>query len=141
MSTQTATPAITWSTQYSVGISTIDSQHQKLVGLLNDLHAAMMQGKGKAIIGKILDGLAEYTVSHFAHEERLMQLYRYPEFAQHKAIHDKLIAQVKKLQEDLRGEKATISLDVMSFLQRWLVDHIQGVDKKYTAHMQAAGVK
>jgi len=92
-------------------------------------------------MGGILDGLATYTVSHFAHEERLMQLYSYPDFVKHKSEHDKLIAQVKSLQEDFRSGKATISLDVMEFLRRWLIDHICGVDKQYTAHLKAAGVR
>ena len=29
----------------------------------------------------------------------------------------------------------------MTFLKDWLVNHIVGVDKKYTVHMKTAGVK
>jgi hemerythrin len=32
-------------------------------------------------------------------------------------------------------------MEVMRFLQHWLVDHICGVDKKYTEHLHAAGLK
>jgi hypothetical protein len=32
-------------------------------------------------------------------------------------------------------------MEVMRFLQHWLVDHIVGVDKQYSAHLRAAGVK
>jgi hemerythrin len=28
----------------------------------------------------------------------------------------------------------------MMFLQRWLIGHIANLDKKYTAHLNAAGV-
>jgi hemerythrin-like metal-binding protein len=141
MSTNTAVKAVTWSNQYSVGVARIDSEHQKLIGMLNDLHAAMMEGRGKSVIGTVLDGLASYTVSHFANEERLMQLYSYPDFDRHKAIHDKLVVQVKTLQEELRSGNATVSLEVLSFLQNWLVDHIVGVDQRYAAHLHAAGVR
>lgn len=136
-----APKAVTWSPQYSVGIAAIDSEHQKLIGLLNDLHAAMMQGQGRAVMGKVLDGLSAYTVSHFAHEESLLRMHAYRDYAPHKAEHDKLIKQVKSLQEDFSAGNATILLEVMTFLQNWLVNHIVGVDKKYTAHLQAAGVK
>jgi hemerythrin-like metal-binding protein len=136
-----APKAVTWSTQYSVGIAAIDAEHQKLIGLLNDLHAAMLQGRGRAVMGKVLDGLSAYTVSHFAHEENLMRLHSFPGYAAHKAEHDKLVKQVKSLQEEFREGNATISLEVMTFLQNWLVNHIVGVDRKYTAHLQAAGVK
>jgi hemerythrin-like metal-binding protein len=136
-----APKAVTWSEQYSVGVASIDSEHQKLIGLLNDLHAAMMSGQGRTVMGKVLDGLSAYTVTHFAHEEGLMRLHAYPAYLPHKAEHDKLVKQVKSLQEEFRGGNATISLEVMSFLQDWLVNHIVGVDKKYTVHMKAAGVK
>jgi len=141
MSTNTATKAVTWSNQYSVGVAKIDSEHQKLIGMLNDLHAAMTEGRGRSVIGSVLDGLAAYTVSHFANEEKLMQLYLYPDYARHKAIHDKLVGQVKSLQEEFHSGNATISLDVLTFLQGWLVDHIVGVDQKYAAHLHAAGVR
>jgi hemerythrin-like metal-binding protein len=137
----TVTNAVTWSSQYSVGIATIDSEHQKLIGLINDLHAAMREGRGKAAMGRILDGVAAYTVSHFANEEKLMRLHLYPGYERHKAEHDKLVKQVKSLQAEFHSGNATISLEVMAFLQDWLVNHIVGVDKRYTAHFQAAGVR
>jgi hemerythrin-like metal-binding protein len=101
----------------------------------------MLEGRGKAVVGRTLDGLADYTKSHFVNEERLMRIHAYPAFEPHKAEHDKLIGQVKHLQEEHRAGKTVICMEVMRFLQHWLVDHIAGVDKKYTAHLQAAGVK
>jgi hemerythrin-like metal-binding protein len=141
MATETATKLVTWTDQYSVGIARIDAEHQKLIGLVNDLYSAMLGGRGKDIVGHTLDGLADYTKSHFVNEERLLRIHSYPEFETHKAEHDKLIRQVKHLQDEHRAGKAVISMDVMRFLQHWLVDHIVGVDKKYTAHLQTAGVK
>src|SRR5208283_4095073 len=88
---------IAWSGRYSVGISRIDTQHQRLVDLINELHAAMLAGEGDSALAKILDGLAGYAVSHFATEETLMKKFGYPGYEQHKAEHDKLAAQVKLL--------------------------------------------
>jgi hemerythrin-like metal-binding protein len=136
-----APKAVTWSAQYSVGIASIDSEHQKLIGMLNDLHAAMTQGQGRAVMGKVLDGLSAYTVSHFANEENLMRLHSYSEYSVHRAEHDKLTKQVRNLQEDFRAGNATISLDVLAFLKNWLINHIVGVDKKYSALLKAGGVK
>ena len=39
------------------------------------------------------------------------------------------------------GATNTLSLEVMNFLKSWLVKHIQGSDKAYTAHLNAKGVK
>ena len=136
----TSSTLITWNDRYSVGIAKIDAEHRKLVDLINELYAAILSGTSASVIAKVLDGLACYTFSHFAAEEGLMKRYRYPGYLQHKAEHDKLVEQVKQLQQELRAGKATVSQEVMSFLQRWLIGHILGVDKKYTSHLHAAGV-
>jgi hemerythrin len=141
MTAETTQPLITWSDRYSVGITKIDAEHQKLVSLINELYAAILAGKQSAVLHNVLDGVAGYTVSHFASEEAMMRRHGYPDFERHKAEHDKLVAQVKQLQQDLRGGKAALSQSVMSFLQTWLIGHILGVDKKYTSHLQKAGVK
>ena len=141
MTTATIPKLIEWNAKYSVGISSIDTQHQKLIGFINDLHAAMASGKASSVVEKTLDGLVAYTISHFGYEEGLMRTHRYPELDEHKAEHVKLVGTVKRLQQDLRDGKIAISLELMRFLKNWLVEHIAGVDKKYTAHLVAAGLK
>jgi len=131
---------ITWSSRYSLGIARIDAQHQKLVDLINDLHAAMLAGAGRPALAKTLDGLVEYTLSHFAAEEALLKRAAYPGYDLHKAEHTKLTEQVKLLREKAQAANATLSLEVAAFLQRWLIDHISNVDKKYSAHLIAAGI-
>jgi hemerythrin-like metal-binding protein len=141
MTTGRETKLVTWSAHYSVGIARIDTEHQKLIGLVNDLYTAMIEGRGKDVMGPTLDGMAAYTVVHFAHEERLMRIHMYPGLEAHKAEHEKLTQRVKQLQEEFRTGKAVVSMEVMRFLQHWLVDHIVGVDKNYTEHLQSAGLK
>ena len=131
---------ITWSDRYSVGIARIDAQHRRLVDLINDLHAAMLAGEGSSELGKILDRLSGYAVSHFATEETLMKKFGYPGYEQHKIEHDKLSAQVKLLIEKYRTNPTALTVEVMTFLQRWLVGHIVNLDKKYSAHLNASGV-
>jgi hemerythrin-like metal-binding protein len=132
---------VTWSTKYSVGIAQIDAEHQKLIGLVNDLNAAMLQGRANELMGEIFDNLISYTATHFGHEEGLMRLHSYPELAEHKAEHDRLVEKVKLLQEEFHSGSMIISLDLMAFLRNWVVDHICGMDKKYSPHLQAAGMK
>ncbi len=50
-------PLIQWNESFSVNVVEIDKQHQKLVGMINDLYDAMHQGKGNDVLGKIIDGL------------------------------------------------------------------------------------
>jgi len=62
-----------WKPEYSVQIPEIDAQHQRLFCLAAELHNAMAQGKGKNVLEHSLAQLVDYTKTHFAHEERLMQ--------------------------------------------------------------------
>jgi len=140
MRVSTPPKLIAWSERYSVGISRIDEQHQRLIDLINDLHAAMLVKREESELAKILDGLAAYAVSHFATEETLMKKFGYTGYERHKAEHDRLMAQVTLLLEKSRNNKAELTHEVMIFLQRWLVGHIVNVDKRYTAHLNAAGV-
>jgi hemerythrin len=119
-----------WDATLSVGIATIDLQHQKLVALLNQLHDAMAQGKGSTVVGGVLDDLVKYTRDHFGYEEQLMQARRYPDRAAHAAEHARLTAQAVALQDSLKEGKA-LTMDVMQFLSEWLTGHIMGTDKRY----------
>jgi len=40
-----------WKDAYSVSNTLIDGQHKVLIGLLNSLHAAMREGKGRDVSG------------------------------------------------------------------------------------------
>ena len=129
-----------WSANYSVGVGSVDAQHQNLFALARELHTAMMAGQGKAALTRILDRLVQYTVVHFAHEERLMRLHDYPDAAAHKAEHDALTKQVLKFQEDFQAGRATISVQLLQFLRNWLQEHIQGCDVKLAPYLKERAV-
>lgn len=112
-----------------VGNSFIDQDHQKLVDLINQLHAAMAQGQGKDMLGKILAELVKYTREHFKREEEHMQRISYPGYAAHKQEHDKLIKEVVDLQNKFSAGNGMMSVQVSTFLRNWLVNHIMKVDK------------
>jgi hemerythrin len=124
-----------WKNSYSVGIASIDAQHQTLFAIGNELYNAMSTGQARSALNKILERLVQYTKSHFAHEERLMKLHDYPDFAAHKAQHDQLTAQVLQFQAELAGGRVTMSVQVLKFVKDWLVNHIQGTDRRYAPHL------
>jgi len=124
-----------WSSQYSVGIGSIDAQHRTLFAIADELFNAMSTGKGQAALRKILDRLLHYTASHFAHEERLMRLHNYPDLAKHKAEHEALTKQVNTFSDELKTGRATITVQVMVFLKDWLAKHIQQSDRAYAPYL------
>ncbi len=122
---------ISWSEKYSVNNFLIDAQHKKLVSIINRLHAAMKEGKAKNILEFILDDLIMYTKEHFRTEERMMMNANYPGLKEHSQEHEKLTEKVIDFQKLFIEGKALITMDLMNFLKSWLINHIEGTDKKY----------
>ena len=122
---------IKWSDKYSVNNFLLDSQHKKLIAIINELHTAMKVARGNEIMQTIFDELIWYTKEHFRTEEQIMQKFNYPAFNEHKAEHEKLTEEVLKLQKDYKEGKSLITMDTMNFLKSWLINHIEGTDKKY----------
>jgi hemerythrin-like metal-binding protein len=111
------------------------------VEILNRLHTAMKQGRGKGELEGILVFLKDYTVTHFAMEEDLMAKHGYKGSDQHKAIHADLIRQVADLVARFQAGKAMLTLEVMNFLEDWLVKHIQGEDYRFALDLRGRGIR
>ncbi|WP_272701336.1 bacteriohemerythrin [Desulfovibrio sp. Fe33] len=131
-------PLIVWDDSIATGIDLIDDQHKELVKLINRLNSAMLQGKGKAMIGETLEELRRYTSFHFNQEETLFEKYGYSETEEHKSVHGKLLGQVSEFIDKFDSGQTGMSRDLFYFLKDWLVNHIQGVDKRYVPHLKEA---
>ena len=58
-----------WNDRLMTGIAAIDSDHKKLVGMVNALYEAIQAGKGREEVQGVLAGLGDYTRVHFGREE------------------------------------------------------------------------
>jgi hemerythrin-like metal-binding protein len=132
--------SIQWKSELEVNIPEIDRQHQKLVALINDLDAAMQDGRGKDVVGAVLDRLVDYTVYHFGAEEHLMDEHHYPGSVRHKAQHVEFVKKLIHFRSAYSEGRVGVSINVMTFLCDWLVEHIMGTDRQYVPHLAAKGV-
>ena len=131
---------IQWGNGLSVHVKEIDTQHQRLVKLINDLDSAMRVGKGKELLGKIVSELATYTVVHFATEEKYFDKFGYPDAPEHKVEHKKFIEKVSKFKTEFDAGRMGLSIKIMDFLSNWLKNHIMGIDKKYAPFFNGKGL-
>ncbi len=134
-------PMFEWKDEYSVNILEIDAQHKRLVAMTNELFDAMGQGKGQDVLGRILNGLAGYAVTHFQKEEKLMEQYGYPGLDEHKRKHNNLTMKVKQLKQAFETSNTPITLETGNFLKAWLVKHIMVTDKGYSQFLNEKGVR
>jgi hemerythrin len=132
---------ITWKDEFSVNVRAIDEQHKKLLGMINELHAAMIQRKGQEILSQIVDRMLAYASTHFAAEERYMVQFHYLGYLAHKEEHEKFIGKAKDLQQRLNDRTLVLSLEVVTFLKDWLTNHIVGIDKRYGPHFNSHGLQ
>jgi len=122
---------LNWSTKYSVGVQSMDTQHKVLFGMLNDLHEAMMKGQAQNVSDPLLRKLVSYTHDHFSAEEAMMASTGYQGIAQHRIEHRDLIKQVDEFASRCERGESNLNLQLLNFLRNWLTNHIQQEDQKY----------
>lgn len=126
-----------WSPAFEVGQPQIDGDHRTLVEMLNQLHAALDHGEDPAEIARVLNFLRDYTVTHFSSEEALMIRHKYPRAAVHFAAHAELLLQVSDFNAAYRQGRIAGMAEMLAFLETWLIDHIQGMDRSLGAYLKA----
>ena len=132
---------IKWSDSFSVNVVKIDQEHKKLVGMINELTDAMKEGHGKDVLGKILEGLISYTAFHFNTEEQYFKQVNYPDAVAHKKEHAAFVQKVTDFKKEFDAGRATVSVNVLQFLSKWLQNHIKVVDKKYSSFLNEKGIR
>ncbi len=125
---------VEWKPFYSVGDATIDEQHKKLLGIVDELYVATQMGHNAARVQAVVERLVEYAMSHFQHEERAMWDCGFPDFEAHKALHDEM----RRRSLEFQANPAALSEnDLLQFVKSWWVRHIQNQDRKYAPYLDA----
>ena len=132
-------PIIQWTPDFSVGVSSLDTDHKVMISLINQLDDAIKGGEPKETVSRVLDALLDYTNYHFAREETLMAACGYADIEAHKRTHGTLRAQVHDIRNRYRRNVESIhAREVLAFLRNWLSAHIVGRDRLYAASMHEA---
>jgi len=132
---------LNWNDNLSVGISSIDKQHQKLIELYNNFYESIINRDTKEKMTEVVKGLKDYTVYHFKDEEAVMKRHNYPGYKLQKEDHDKFIKAVLDLEERYKNGKMILSIEIINFIRDWIANHILNIDKQYTTFLQQKGVK
>ncbi len=113
---------IKWQDSYRIGIPEIDTQHQQLFNILEDLEKNIEQrhlGKGL----NALTALIDYTTYHFSAEEDIHIASNYPTRLEHQATHNGFLSQI--LPHNTPG---IIDLDTLrelaESLSQWILKHV-----------------
>jgi len=115
-----------------VGFADMDTQHRRLVALLNALAASVTAQSGPEVTARAFDEMIDYVHFHFHNEERMMQARGYGDFAMHTKVHGLLLGELAKLRSAfVEGRE----IEVLHALEGWLVHHISTSDRQLGAFL------
>ena len=108
------------------GLDIVDNQHKVLLDLIKDLSNAITVGVNRKILDTLLGVLRDYAFHHFQTEEDLFA--EHESFKDHCLEHYKLIKQINTFILDFRNNREQSLSSVSSFLDNWLILHIDQHD-------------
>ncbi len=132
-------PVFVWDARYETGIEMVDTQHQRLVSLINALGELYARSGSETLLIRVFEALGAYTVYHFREEEGLMARHGIDAAheAAHKAIHVNFGEQVVAALEKARLAPMQVAGELLPFLTKWLIFHILGTDQRMAAEIHA----
>ena len=132
-----------WDSTLETGFEKVDNQHKQLVSSLNALIDASHSDKGDKAVMDTMDFLTGYTIKHFADEEQLQVKFNYPDYLNHKRIHDDFKVLVGEFVQKVNKEGPTEEIieTVSTTIGSWLLNHIKGDDFRMATFVKAAESK
>jgi hemerythrin len=119
--------------EYFTGIEFIDKEHSRLFEIANEAHELLtnqfIPDKYDYIV-EVIQKLKDYTQYHFQHEEEYMDSIGYKRILSQKVAHNDFIDKLNELDlEQIDENQKETLLDLLDFLNTWLVEHILKKDK------------
>lgn len=132
---------VEWNEDLSVGIPSIDAQHQELFRRVDRLFAACRDGRAEAEVVETLRFLSAYVLEHFDDEEAAMTRSAYPDAAEHTRQHRELMSRLAELASRYlaEGPRLDLILAVNRTLVEWLNVHIRRSDRKLAEFLRESG--
>lgn len=124
----------TWNEKLKTNIPIIDEQHGTIINLLQGIKTSKLS---KANVYNLLSELQEVLYVHFDAEETYMREDNYPDYIQHKAAHDQVRQDYKKIltKYDADYSSSEIALELIQYIQKWFFEHYENSDLKMAEYL------
>ena len=120
-----------------LGVASIDREHERLLGTLDRLHAAVVKRESVAVVQPLFEDVRRVAFEHFEWEEQEVGRYGYPDLPRHQEEHRRLAAMLSEL-ADRFGREPAAAFDTALFLREWIEHHILDFDAPAVRHILAA---
>jgi len=119
-----------WKKEYSVGVASVDHEHQQLIQMINELSGQIEGPVTAEQIEGFLGELHAAISAHFALEERTMERAAYREYAGHKADHEALLEQIRSMMDAFLADPDQGRLMLQENLGDWFAGHFATFDAR-----------
>ena len=119
-----------WSDDFSVGVDSVDYEHQNLMDMINMIYAELEDRRDISEITQTISDVHAEISAHFALEERIMRDAGYEEFEAHKNDHEDLLDQIRTMMDAIENDPEP-ALDMLSEqLADWFSKHFATFDAR-----------
>lgn len=122
---------INWNDSYSVSNAEMDTQHKRIIDIINKLFISFKEGKAESILNDILNEMIEYANFHLNSEEKLLYKYDYPQKEEHEKKHQSFRDKIKDFKKALSTGSKDTHYQIIEYLKNWWANHILIEDMKY----------
>ncbi len=122
--------SIEWKEEFSIGNNEIDSQHKRLISLLNELLEAENLHVRSNVISKALYKLIDYANEHFSMEEKFMIEIDFPRLQEHKKEHYYFKKMATQFCMETVDRQKDVPHEIITFLAEWTVSHVMYSDQE-----------
>lgn len=131
--------AFKWNKSFVTGLDSVDSQHKKLVNILNKLGSYTINNNLTfKQVSILLKELIEYSVYHFNDEQEIMSQFKVDSrhTSEHIRIHNSFITEIENLTSSIREDSKQEYDELFDYLMHWLAYHILGIDQEMARQIQ-----
>ena len=108
---------IKWDVKYNLGISMIDEEHKKLIGIFNKAVFAKEHNDNPEEIMEVLSEMTYYATAHFKTEETYMIKFNYTDYIYHKIEHRDFFQQTIAYCDRVADGAAQIANEILEYLK------------------------
>lgn len=117
-----------------LGIKSVDLQHEKFFALLNELKLYDVNHDDIDAKVSVLQEFKAFSKYHFELEIKIMEKIQYEEIYKHREQHEYFMKKIEEFEQAYKYQSATLSEQMLDFLQKWFLVHIVEWDSNYVTH-------
>ena len=121
---------IEWKDEYSIGIASVDQEHESLITQINKLYEQLELPLDTETIESMLADIHVDISTHFALEELLMQEADFAELEDHKKDHERLLDQIDDMIFHFTEDPESGRELLINRLSDWFSHHFKGFDTR-----------